>query len=126
MLYADDDEEDIFILKDTFLDLDMGISLVGVSNGYQVIDHLQHIPKGASYPLLIILDMEMPVLNGKDTLELLKTDDMYRLIPVVLLSGQLQSLGEPIFNRLNTNLYYKPLHFSEWVFFARNLCSMVA
>ena len=126
MLYADDDEEDIFILKDTFLDLNMGISVVGVSNGYQVIDHLQRISPGASYPLLIILDMDMPVLNGKETLELLKTDDIYRLIPVVLFSGQLQSLGEPILNRLNTSLYYKPLHFREWMVFARNLCSMVA
>ena len=126
MLYADDDEEDIFILKDTFLDLNTGISLVGVPNGYRVIDHLQRIPQGASYPLLIILDMDMPVLNGKETLELLKTDDIYRLIPVVLFSGQLQSLEESIFTRLNTTLYYKPLHFREWMVFARNLCSIVA
>src|SRR5215217_4408122 len=85
-LYADDDEDDVILLKDMLQLSGSDKEVVSVKDGYAALQYLQKIQQGDTYPCLIILDIEMPRLNGKETLELLKTDDIYCLIPVLILS----------------------------------------
>lgn len=89
--------------------------VVCVDNGFALLDYLQHVPLKDSYPCLIILDMRLPKLNGIETLELLRTDDLYRLIPVVIFSSMLTESEKEHCLGLGAEVLNKPLTYSEWI-----------
>lgn len=86
ILVVDDDAEDQLIL-DTFFQ-EAGISgTVGYrENGQDALDYLDQISKDASLPRLIVLDLNMPILNGTQTLFQLKQTMRFRHIPVIIFS----------------------------------------
>lgn len=86
MLLADDDADDreIFI---RVLDKKADVQLVRtVENGREVIDFLDGLPAPEQLPHLIILDHNMPKMNGTETLGKLKSDERYSGIQVVIYS----------------------------------------
>ena len=88
--------------------------LLTVSSGFEILQHLQKVKPGEAYPSLIILNISLPKLTGKDTLELLKTDDFYRLIPVVMLTETDNVEDALFFEGLNTAVYKKPQDPLAW------------
>lgn len=113
-LYAEDDPDDVFFLKKNLHETDSQKELVTVNNGYELLQYLQGVSEGASYPTVIILDINMPRLSGTETLELLKTDDFYRLIPVVMLSTNPAPSDEAICERLGVTILKKPVNLEQW------------
>lgn len=89
--------------------------LVCVDNGFALLEHLQQIPPQQSYPSLIILDVRLPKLNGIETLELLRTDDLYRLIPVVMFSSKLSKEEKERCQALGAEVLLKPLTYNGWM-----------
>lgn len=84
ILYADDDSDDRYILNESFVSSGLNASLVYVSNGQEAISYMEHMP--GALPSLVILDLNMPRTNGKETLAYLKTHPRYQRIPVIILS----------------------------------------
>src|SRR5687767_12015340 len=87
LLYAEDDPDDVVFLRDMLRLSDRDHSLFTVADGFELIQFLQGIRQGETYPSLIILDIRMPRLDGIEVLQLLKTDDLYRMIPVIVFSN---------------------------------------
>ncbi|HEU4472212.1 MAG TPA: response regulator, partial [Flavisolibacter sp.] len=86
ILYAEDDPDDFWVLKQAFNELNSNtVELVNVPDGYDVIRYLQALDE-SQYPSLILLDLIMPTLNGKETLNYLKMDDRFSRIPIVCIS----------------------------------------
>jgi CheY-like chemotaxis protein len=86
VLLADDDADDreIFV---RVLDKKTDVQLVRTAeNGREVIDYLNGIPVPEQLPHLIILDHNMPKMNGTETLGKLKSDKRYSDIHVVIYS----------------------------------------
>lgn len=113
-LYAEDDADDVCVLKEFMLQQSSPKEIVCVANGFEILEYLQQIKKDESYPCLIILDFHLPRLNGMDTLVLLKTDDLYRLIPVVVFSSKLSSAEEEKCRSLGADLLMKPSRYAKW------------
>jgi CheY-like chemotaxis protein len=113
-LYAEDDQDDIDLLQDFMNNRVMPNKLIAVNNGYLLLQHLQQIQSGQSYPCLIILDAKLPSLNGLETLELLKTDDMYRLIPVIIFSSKLSDAERHVCQQLGAEIIEKPADYANW------------
>lgn len=113
-LYAEDDADDVGVLKEFMLQQSSPKEIVCVANGFEILEYLQQIKKDESYPCLIILDFHLPRLNGMDTLVLLKTDDLYRLIPVVVFSSKLSSAEEEKCRSLGADLLMKPSRYAKW------------
>lgn len=83
VLLAEDDKDDQIFFR-IFLDQRKDISLLpAVMNGAELIDIIQD---AAALPDLIILDQNMPKLNGLQTLQYLKSNLRYANIPVILYS----------------------------------------
>jgi DNA-binding response OmpR family regulator len=59
-----------------------GYHINTLTDGDQIIDYLKE-----NKPDLILLDMMMPNIGGKEALELLKADPVFRNIPVIMISG---------------------------------------
>ena len=84
VLYADDDCED----RETLIDMINGIpgdfKLVCVDNGLAAIEYLERVESGEVFPCFVLLDINMPVMNGLETLSFLKNHKDYRALPVVM------------------------------------------
>jgi CheY-like chemotaxis protein len=79
ILYAEDDQDDFEILKDALLQQTDQFTLVQAQNGTEVISYLDDQSPG-----LIVLDLNMPVMDGKQTLKWLKEHEDYKKIPVMV------------------------------------------
>lgn len=85
VLLADDDEDDRLIFETVFSELGQrGFILSTVENGQEVLSFLKQ--SGDALPHLIILDQNMPLMSGKDTLVALKASPRYQQIPVIIYS----------------------------------------
>ena len=69
-----------------------GYSVMEAENGLDAFAELKGAPH---FPCVILLDLAMPVMDGRRFLELRAADPMLRRIPVVVISGNLPS-GEPL------------------------------
>jgi CheY-like chemotaxis protein len=85
ILVADDDPDDILLLKEAVAECEGGHRIQAVSDGQELMDALlRGEKKGESRPDLILLDLNMHRKNGFEVLQELKADPLYRGIPVVI------------------------------------------
>ena len=92
ILLADDDPEDRMIMADTFKEMELSDIIHFVDNGENVIQFLDDIYEKALLPSLIVLDLNMPRMNGTQTLKLLKSDDRFKHIPVIIFSTSVNAI----------------------------------
>jgi CheY-like chemotaxis protein len=85
ILLADDDEEDLELIEDAILSHEPSASLQKHTNGRAVIEYLHRSTDG-ELPCLIILDYNMPELNGSQILQQMSQHDRFENIPKVVLS----------------------------------------
>jgi CheY-like chemotaxis protein len=86
VLIADDDSDDIILMEEAFRRKKITEKLVSVRNGFALLNHLYSITDSAEWPKLILLDLNMPLKNGRDTLTEIKQDPLLKKIPVVIYS----------------------------------------
>jgi CheY-like chemotaxis protein len=85
ILIGEDDIDDEELLKELFSSVDNSFSLHFVENGRQLIEQLNTFPDN-QLPCLIILDYNMPELNGANILKELKDQQRYKQIPKIIWS----------------------------------------
>jgi len=85
ILVVDDDVEDHMIMKEYFEEMNYKDSVKFVINGKEAIEYLESQKQG-TLPRLIILDLNMPIMNGTQTLLHIKHDPELKNIPVVIYS----------------------------------------
>lgn len=85
ILYADDDSDDHVILKEFFHINGIHAEMIFAGDGKEVLQYLENSQPG-SLPSLIILDLNMPRMDGRQTLSVLKKHPFFAAIPVVILS----------------------------------------
>ncbi|MGE5520127.1 MAG: hypothetical protein ACM3VS_09405 [Candidatus Dadabacteria bacterium] len=83
-IYAGIDHDLIADLKQQLATSDTSIDLVTCDNGLQLIKKIEEVKVNEAYPELLILTRHMKRLDGKETLQLLRSDDIYKLIPVII------------------------------------------
>ena len=113
-LYVEDDEEDVILLKEMLEMTRSRSKFISVKNGFEAIKFLQGIKTGESFPVMILMDIQMPRLNGKETLEFLKSDDLYCLIPVIMFSVIQNPDNAIYFGKMRTEVMTKPGNFRSW------------
>ena len=88
ILYADDDPEDRMLVQDAWQESRLRNELHFVEDGEELMEYLQRRGKfanlaGSPLPGLVLLDLNMPRLGGKDVLARIKSDPGMKIIPVV-------------------------------------------
>jgi CheY-like chemotaxis protein len=83
ILLAEDDEDDQELIRMAFEKVTAKHNFIVVNNGQEAINMLSYQP---NLPCLIILDLNMPVLNGIQTLKALGQDPKYQKIAKVILT----------------------------------------
>ncbi len=86
ILYAEDDIDDQMFLNESMVSNGLKADMICVSNGEEAISYLESSPGPDGLPALIILDLNMPKIDGKQTLIYLKEHPHFAAIPVIVLS----------------------------------------
>ena len=84
ILLVEDDSVDVMTVKRAFKDLKVINQLVCTGNGEEALQYLK--TESNEKPCIIILDLNMPKMNGIEFLKIAKADEALRNIPVVVLT----------------------------------------
>ena len=85
ILCGEDDKDDEDLLQEIFSAVDQSFTLYFVNNGRKFVSMLDQLPQ-ESLPCLLVLDYNMPELNGAEILKELNKDDRYNSIPKIIWS----------------------------------------
>jgi CheY-like chemotaxis protein len=89
VLLAEDDSVDAMTVKRALKDLNVTSPLVHTLNGEEALEHLKS--NGNERPCVILLDLNMPRMNGIEFLKVVKSDNDLKKIPVVVLTTSQES-----------------------------------
>lgn len=83
ILYADDDFDDRMLVQEAFSEIEQPISCITVCDGQELLELLNKLQE---LPDVVFLDINMPVMDGRECLIELKRNRRFRNIPVVIFS----------------------------------------
>ena len=92
ILSIEDNEPDFSLLEKALTEIpDISINLTNISNGQSAIDYIfkRNIYKNSKTPHLIILDINLPKMNGHEILRKIKRSKKYKIIPVIMFSSSM-------------------------------------
>jgi CheY-like chemotaxis protein len=90
ILLADDDEEDRDLARDALQDSRLVNEMKFAVDGQDLLDYLRHegrwTEEKSPRPGIILLDLNMPKMDGREALAEIKADASLRRIPIVVLT----------------------------------------
>ncbi|MDD5064085.1 MAG: response regulator [Phycisphaerae bacterium] len=84
VLLVEDDSIDAMTVKRAFKDLNVANPLVHTLNGEEALKYLKN--QENKIPCIILLDLNMPRMNGIEFMQVVKADDKLKEIPIVVLT----------------------------------------
>jgi CheY-like chemotaxis protein len=109
VLYADDDPDDLMLVKEAFDRYADNVEVVTTTDGEQALSYLASLDHFDPAPCLIILDINMPRLDGKEALKKIRTMPRYAEIPVVLFTTSSYTLDREFARQNKAGFITKPL-----------------
>jgi two-component system response regulator len=127
VLVADDDSDDRQWIKEALNETCEAAKIVFVEDGEDLMDYLHHRRKytamaSLAYPGMILLDLNMPKMDGREALKAIKSDARLRHIPIIILTTSKSE--EDIFHTYNlgaNSVVLKPVTYGELVQIMHNL-----
>lgn len=121
ILLADDDVDDQELIQLAISKLTDSYHIEVVNNGQEVLDALRN--KGAT-PCLIVLDMNMPIMNGLQTLIALNNEPRYQKVPkIIFTTSDSEDNKRKSLRNGATDYIVKPASMNEFVNAAAKMLS---
>jgi len=120
ILLAEDDPKDIELIVNTLSEHNLANDILVARDGVEALDYLYRrgvfAQKPNGNPVVILLDLKMPKMDGIQVLRQIKSDEDLRTIPVVILTSSRESHDLEICYQLGVNAYVvKPVRFADFV-----------
>ena len=127
IIVAEDDADDRYLMQTALAETGFQETVTFVDNGVELIHYLEGIgdfPTETDYPKLILLDLNMPNMDGREVLKKIKTHDTFRKIPVIVFSTTKNQMEVKRCYDLGANTYIvKPVSYDTLVETMRQLCT---
>ncbi|HAD82115.1 MAG: two-component system response regulator [Candidatus Edwardsbacteria bacterium RIFOXYD12_FULL_50_11] len=121
VLLVDDDQVDIMTVQRAFKVNNIVNPLKITGNGREALDYLKREgkyknPQASPRPGIILLDLNMPIMNGIEFLKIAKADSELRKIPVIVLTTSKEENDRvESFNLSVAGYIIKPVEFEKFV-----------
>ena len=112
-MYADDDPDDIELVEEAFRQFSNNVDVQTFPNGSQALAYLNSLQEDDPVPCLVILDINMPMLNGKETLMRLRQLDKFKDVPVVLFTTSSMPPDRAFAQRYGAGFITKPIEVGQ-------------
>ena len=113
VLYADDDLDDIQLLHEVFKHHSKNVHLLTFNDGLQILTYLENLTPEDIAPCLIILDINMPLMNGKETLVQLRKMERYKDVPTIMFTTSSQPRDKEFAFKYNAGFITKPINYKQ-------------
>ena len=113
VLYADNDVDDLDFVSEAFLQHAKDIELITFESAVELLRYICDQPANAPSPCLIILDVDMPEMSGKDALKIIRKMDRYHNVPVILFTTSSAPFDEFFADCFKAGFFTKPLNESQ-------------
>lgn len=123
ILCADDDDDDIQLLREAIKEIDGRYSLVKARDGVDALAQLQQMKEAGTLPCLVVLDINMPKMDGRQTFLSIRNNPDFTSIPVVIFSTSSSSLDKMFFSKKDVEYIIKPINYTFLVDVAQKLLS---
>lgn len=118
ILIAEDDEDDQFLLKSAFGEIDCDIDLLFVNNGIDLLNHFREFDNGtiSRLPLLLVVDLNMPKKNGKEAIRELSARSYFRDFTTIVFSTTSNDAEKNRCRELGVNDFFvKPSNYKDLI-----------
>jgi CheY-like chemotaxis protein len=112
ILLVDDDSDDQSIFCDAIRSISTKVQCVTAQNGKEALTWLE---KAKTLPDIIFLDINMPVMDGRETLKALKASDRFKEIPVTMYSTSANPKEIEKFKSMGAEYLTKPNEFNALI-----------
>lgn len=127
ILMADDDDDDVLVARKAFSQADIQNPFYRVADGGELLDFLRHRgnyrdPAAAPRPGLILVDLNMPGMDGRAAISAIKNDPDLRRIPVIVFTTSQDKADVDDSYRRGANSYIaKPVGMAGMLHAARGI-----
>ena len=121
ILYAEDDFDDFESLKEALDQLTDQQLLLHAKNGEEAV---QIVQTAAVPPSLIVLDLNMPVMDGKEVLQWLKEKEKFKNIPVMIFTTSSREEDVKLCQKHGCTFFRKPTLYRDLLHVAQTMLQM--
>lgn len=118
ILLVEDNEDDVYLTRRAFGAARFPVNLHHVDNGAKCLSFLRRQAPytDAPVPDLVLLDINMPVMDGREVLAAITADSALRHLAVVVLTTSAEQSDITAMYRMRCNSYIaKPVDFEQFV-----------
>ncbi|CAM3659032.1 Chemotaxis protein CheY [Bordetella sputigena] len=120
ILLVEDDTVDAMTVKRALKEINVCNPLVRSENGEEAMEYLRDA--GNERPCIILLDLNMPVMNGIEFLHVIKADEQLRRLPVIVLTTSEEQQDKiNSFNMSVAGYIAKPVDYRQFVDVMRSI-----
>ncbi len=109
VLLVEDDPHDVVLIITAFAEVGLTDQIIVVNDGVQALDYLQARKafryRSPGYPAVVLLDVKLPLVDGFEVLQQIRSDPATKLLPVVVLTSSNQERDRQRAYELGANGY---------------------
>lgn len=113
VLCVDDDADDQLMVLETIRQVDSNYRVASALNGNEALRFLQSAKENNELPCLVIMDINMPLLDGKQTLVRIRKDADLKEVPVVMFTTSSSPMDKIFFEQFGVPCLTKPIKQTE-------------
>ena len=108
IIFADDDADDLELVTGLFKQYNREVNVLKFKDGKEVLKFLDDFALKATLPQLIVLDINMPRINGMETLVAIREHPRFRRVPVVIYTTSASLSDQEFCDRYGASWVSKP------------------
>ena len=105
--------DDLELVEDAFARYSENVEVITAQDGSDALDYLQSLGEMDPVPCLVILDISMPVLNGREVLKKIRENSRLESLPVVFFTTSSSSHDLGFATSYNAGFVTKPLDVAQ-------------
>ena len=121
ILYAEDDFDDFESIKEALEQISDQQLLLHARNGQEAVSYIE---KATTLPSLIVLDLNMPVMDGKEVLQWLKGREQFKNIPVMIFTTSSREEDVKLCQKHGCTFFRKPTLYRDLLHVAQTMLKL--
>jgi len=111
ILYVDDDIDDLLLISEAFEKYTDHLKVIHASNGAEGLKVLEKMQE--NLPCLLIIDINMPIMDGKEMLVKLREQPQFKDLPVIMFSTSASSMDKQFAENYQAEFFSKPATYND-------------
>jgi CheY-like chemotaxis protein len=126
ILCVDDDEDDLFFIREIIESQGHLFEIEEATNGQEALHYLEASLQKNLFPCLIIMDMNMPRMDGRQAITKIKQNEQLSRIPIVVFTTSSNIVHQKFFEGQGIRFITKPFDYKVFTKEILNLLSFCA